>query len=200
MNAIFDASGASEYTIVSGPRLLEELDLPDQEVADACSFLEGEYLIKTTPTAWGHLTPYHVQITHLGIREMEQSHQDPREPTPHFPPLISVVHVEGDMIGSTVQSGSPGAHQEVTVGDIDVAPIRDFIEELEARTGDLDLPQEESKELAAEIATVKAQIDSPRPKRQIIRESLRTIRSILEGIGGNLAAAQILPLMQHIHF
>jgi hypothetical protein len=101
---------------------------------------------------------------HWGIKEMEQARQAPREPTPHFPPLISVVHIEGDMIGSTVQSGSPGAHQEVTVGDIDVAPIQDFIRELEARKSDLDLPETESQELVSEIATVKAQINSPKPR------------------------------------
>jgi hypothetical protein len=199
MDAIFEASGASEYTMVSGPRLLEELGLPDQDAADACRYLEGEHLINNSHTSWGHLTPFHIQITHWGIREMEQSRQAPEEPTPHFPPLVSVVHVEGDMIGSTVQSGSPGAHQEVTVGDIDVAPIRDFIRGLEEQEPVLGLPEDESKELAAEIATLNAQIDSPKPKKNIIRESLRSIRSILEGIGGNLAAAQLLTLMQHIH-
>jgi hypothetical protein len=172
---------------------------PTRSWGDACTYLEGEGLIETTQTLWGHLTPYHIQITHRGILEMEQSLGAPEEPTQHFPPAVSIINVGGSVIGSAIQSGSPGAHQEVTVGDIDLAPIRDFIGELEARTGDLDLPEAESQELAAEIATVKAQIYSPKPKRRIIRESLHTIRSILEGIGGNLAAAQILPLMQHIH-
>ena len=55
MNAIFEASGASEYTTFSGPQLLEDLGLPDQELADACKYLQGEYLIKNSHTSWGHL-------------------------------------------------------------------------------------------------------------------------------------------------
>jgi DNA-binding transcriptional MerR regulator len=86
----------------------------------------------------------------------------------------------------------------MTVGDISIESIRELLNELESQTADLELPEAEGQELAAEIATVKAQIDSPKPKKQIIRESLHTIRSILEGISGNLAAAPLLELIKHI--
>ena len=125
MKAIFDASQGSESMYVSGPELLDALELTDQELGDACTYLEGEGLIETTQTLWGHLTPYHIQITHRGILEMEQSLGAPEEPTQHFPPAVSIINVGGSVIGSAIQSGSPGAHQEVKVGDIDLAPIRD---------------------------------------------------------------------------
>jgi hypothetical protein len=70
MKAIYDTSDGSEYTLVSGPQLLEDLGLPDQELADACLYLEGEHLITSTHTSWGHATPFHIQITHWGIREI----------------------------------------------------------------------------------------------------------------------------------
>jgi hypothetical protein len=38
MKAIYVASGGSEYAIVPGPQLLEDLGLSDQELADACRY------------------------------------------------------------------------------------------------------------------------------------------------------------------
>ena len=78
MKAIFDASSGSQDVIVSGPGLLENLGLSDQEPGDACNYLEGEHLISTTQTMWGHLTPYMIQITHWGIKEMEQALTAPK--------------------------------------------------------------------------------------------------------------------------
>lgn len=199
MQAIFNASGGSEYTSVSGQDLLDTLGLPDQELGDACQYLEGEFLIEGTRTMWGHLTPFAVNITHQGIKEMEQSLQAPAQPTEHFPPALSIIHIQGNLIGSPIQSGSPGARQEVTV-DINIADVSDFIGRLERAMPELNLPKEESRELTAEVATIRAQVDSPKPKRQIIRESLSSIQTILLGAGGNMVAAGLLDALQHIHF
>jgi hypothetical protein len=117
MKAIYDAWEGSEGNVVSGPDLLETLGLSDQELGDACKYLEGEHLIKGTRTLWGHLTPYIMNITHRGIREMEKSLQAPDEPTAYFPPAVSIIHVQGNLINSPIQSGSPGAQQELTAQD-----------------------------------------------------------------------------------
>lgn len=199
MNAIYEASGGSENTMVSGPDLLQNLGLSDEDLADACNFLKGERLIKGDGSSWGHRTPFIIHVTHWGIKEMEQSIEAPTKPTEHFPPAVSIIHVEGNVIGSPIQSGSPGARQEVTV-DIDLGNVRDFLSQLEKVASTLDLPETASQELAAEVATLKAQVDSPKPKRQIIRESLHSIRGILEGTGGALAATGLLEMLQHIHF
>jgi len=199
MQAIFEASGGSESTSVSGPELLEKLGLSDQDLGDACQYLEGEHLIEGTRTMWGHLTPYIINITHRGLKEMEQSLQAPNEPTEHFPPAISIVNVHGNIIGSAIQSGSPGARQEVAA-EISIGDVRDFLAQLEKSVPELNLREDESQELTAEIATIKAQVASPKPKKNIIREGLGSIRTILEGAGGNLAATGLLDALQHIHF
>jgi hypothetical protein len=199
MKAIYEASGGSEHDSVSGQDLLNDLGLPDEELADACMYLEGEHLIRSTRTMWGHLTPYIINITHRGIKEMEQSLQAPTKPTEHFPPAISIINVHGDVIGSPIQSGSPGASQAVTL-EINLEQVRDFLRKLEEAAPSLELPEAEGQELTAEVATLRAQVNSPRPKKQIVRESLRSIRTILEGAAGNLSATGLLDILQHIHF
>nr|WP_288697257.1 hypothetical protein [uncultured Allisonella sp.] len=47
------------------------------------------------------------------------------------------------------------------------------------------------KELSAEINTLKAQICSPKPKKSIIKETLQSVRSILEGAGATLLADKV---------
>ena len=47
------------------------------------------------------------------------------------------------------------------------------------------------KELSAEVNTLKAQIESPKPKKSIIKETLQSVRSILEGAGATLLAERV---------
>lgn len=198
MNAIYEASGGSENTIVSGPDLLRDLGLSDEDLADACNFLKGEYLIKGDRSSWGHRTPFIIHVTHRGIKEMEQSLEAPTKPTEHFPPAVSIIHVEGNVIGSPIQSGSPGARQEVT-SEISLGDVRDFLSQLEKIAPTLNLAEDADQELQAEIVTLKAQVESPKPKKRIIQESLSSIRSILEGTGGALAATGLLDIFPHVH-
>jgi hypothetical protein len=141
-----------------------------------------------------------IHITHKGIKEMEQSLQAPEEPTRLFPPAVSIIHVEGDVIGSAIQGGSPGEQQQVSIGELDLAAIERFLAELEARAPEIGLPETEGKELSSEIATIRAQLESSRPKKPIIHESLHSIRTILEGAAGVATATGLLNLLHMIRF
>ena len=231
LKAIYDISVGSETTMVAGTQLLANLGLSDQEIADACAWLEGENLITSMRAAWGHLTPINVQITHRGIKEMEQDSaeapviaaqigledlprliqitqqgfeeikkamREPRQPTEHFP-AINLIHIEGDVSGSAIQSGSPKAYQELSTGDFDLSPIREFLRQFDASVGELDLPADEIAVLNAEVDTVRAQVRSPKPKRHIIKESLTSVRTILEVTSGSAAAVGLLDLLKLIH-
>lgn len=201
MKAIFEAADGVESEVVHiASTIPQELGLSNRELQDACDYLIGEGLIVSRIRAAGPPVHIGVQLTHLGITEMEQSLQAPNRPTEHFPPAVSIIHVGGDVIGSAIQSGSPGAQQEVTIGDINLDSVRDFLGQLEKLAPDMNLPVEESQQLTAEIATIRAQIDSPRPKKQIVKESLHSVRTILEGAGGSMAATGLLDLLQHIRF
>jgi hypothetical protein len=200
MKAIFDASEGSETVLVhTTPHLQERLGLSDQELADACNYLVGEGLIAAKIQAAGFPAPIGVQITHKGIKEMEQSLDAPSKPTEHFPPAVSVINVHGSVVGSAIQSGSPGAQQEVSIGDLDLGAIREFLQQFDEQAADLDLPPQAVEELAAEIDTVKAQLRSPKPKLHVIRESLITVRAILEIATGGAAAVGLLDALQHVH-
>jgi hypothetical protein len=201
MKAIFDMSGGSEHQQVLGHELSDQVQLAPNELADACHYLAGEGLIEEAmPDMGASPIPYWINITHEGIREMEESLQAPDEPTKHFPPAVSFINVQGSVIGSAIQSGSPGAQQEANFGDLELEAVQKFLREFDAKSATLDLPAPAAEELAAEIATVKAQVQSPKPKRHIIGICLVSIRAILEHAAGGVAASELLGLLQHLHF
>ena len=219
MKAVFDASRGSESAVVSGRQLRSDLQISGRDLAYACKYLEGEGLItatyerppysdivyvrgvphgRSTQHRTPYWTPHEVHITHHGVKEMERSLATPSEPTQYFPP-IAIISVHGDVIGSTLANASPGAYQQATASELDLDAIREFVRQCGARAAELRFPSTAGEELAAEIATLEAQLESPKPKRHIVAACLVSIREILESGAGGVAAAELLGLLQHLH-
>jgi cytochrome c556 len=206
MKSIYEQTGDNTRDYVDLWEIRAKLDLTDDEMGNAVDWLEAQRLIEALRTGTGQRTPMHAQITHRGVVEMERSETEPEQPTEHFPPLISIVNVGGDMIGSAINSGSPGATQYYRAGDISVGTdskkaIVDFMAEFEAKKAKLEQEKtpEAVAEMAAEVATIKAQINSPKPKKHYIQESLRSVRAILENGAGGVVTSGLLLLLGHIH-
>ena len=197
MNAIYEAAEGSRMSHVSGGWLLEHLGLSDEELGGICRYLEGEQLITAGREHWGHHTPFMILLTHAGIEEMKQSREAPDQATEHFPP-ISVIHIEGDAIGSAIQVGSPRAHQPVSIGDLNLDKVREIVGEFEAQTASLPLPDGDARQLRADMAAVKVQIGLPTPDHRAIRRHLQSARAILEHATG-AAAAGLLDLLRNTH-
>ncbi len=91
----------------------------------------------------------------------------------------------GDVKGSQIQQQTTGSQQIFINNELE--KIIDFMNALEAKIGDLELSSDEEQELSVDISTIKAQAESPRPKTTIIKESLGSIRKILENASGSVA-------------
>ena len=88
------------------------------------------------------------------------------------------------------QVGAAAGNVTQSMSSTQLAPeIGRLADGLNAAIDQLGLAASTRAELAAEIATLRAQSASPRPKVDIVRETLRSVRIILEGAGGNVVAA-----------
>jgi len=105
-------------------------------------------------------------------------------------PQSSIV-VHGDVTSSTFQQGS----HNVTIVEYSKADIQQIVEEVKGQIANLTLSKDHAEEIASDIATVQAQLASPRPKRHIIKESLTSVRHILEHAMGAALAHASLPLL-----
>lgn len=102
----------------------------------------------------------------------------------------------GSMNGSNAIGGNVTG--SVTAGNavpLDRASLTAFLASLQESLDDLNLSNDRKSEITADIETVKAQAQSSKPKVPIIKESLSSIRSVLEGITGSIIATHLLQML-----
>lgn len=98
----------------------------------------------------------------------------------------------GSMSHSQLQQHSSGSSQEMSQA-LDIAALGGLVARLRENTSRLQMEPAVSREYEAELQTLDSQLSSPKPKRAIISESLRSVRTILEGASGNMIASSLLP-------
>ena len=106
----------------------------------------------------------------------------------------NVTHFHADVTGSQIQQSSPNAQQSQTLENFSTTNINNFISKLKDELKNIKIDEDTSKELNVEIATVDIQMSSPKPKNGIIKESLSSIRTILEGASGSVAGQLLIEL------
>lgn len=100
----------------------------------------------------------------------------------------------GPVLSPQIQQHTSNSLQISTTKQFDLSELRSFIEELRQQLGKLNLERHIEQELQAEVTRVEAQLSSPKPKEGVIRESLSSIKRMLEGAGGALVAQLLLRL------
>lgn len=100
----------------------------------------------------------------------------------------------GNVSGSQIQIGSNGSTQAQanTTGN-DIEALKGLVEALGAALANI--KGDAADELRAELATLKAQADSPKPKWEIIKATARSIKAVAEGAAGGLISGLAQPHM-----
>lgn len=92
----------------------------------------------------------------------------------------------GTMHQSQIQRDTQASVQTLTVNELDLEAVGKFVTQLEGALQGGKLPAEQLAELQADVASIKAQLGSPRPKHPFVRECLASIRRILENAAGEI--------------
>jgi hypothetical protein len=96
----------------------------------------------------------------------------------------------GSMSNSQLQQHSSGS-QSISSG-LDVAALKELIEIVRSSLESAKLPTAARREVSAELDTLKAQASSPKPKLNIIVESLKSLRTISEEAAENILGGGVL--------
>jgi hypothetical protein len=98
--------------------------------------------------------------------------------------------------GVSYADGSPGKLTDQPVMDpVSCRGVEQAAGELKSQTGNLGLDYDGLSELMADLKTIDAQLGSSRPKTAIIRECLRSIEGVLEGLGNSDSLVKIRTLL-----
>ena len=103
----------------------------------------------------------------------------------------------GDVSGSQIQISSNGSTQtQANTTGTDLEALRGLVEALGAALDRGTVQGDAADELRAELATLKAQAASPKPKWEIIKATARTIKTVAEGAAGNILGELAKPHVQ----
>ncbi|MDP2301651.1 MAG: hypothetical protein Q8N03_04405 [Ignavibacteria bacterium] len=185
LETLYNKSGGDEHNFFNMFEIGKELGFDYQETKNIVHYLDGEGLTKFFAIGG------EIVITHYGIVEIERALSNPEESTTYFPPvsIINIHHMEN----SQIQQGNINSKQIVNLTIGNNNNFKDFIEILKRRKSELKLDIEDEKELDAEISTIEAQLNSSKPKKNILLESIGSLTSILESAAGSILATELLP-------
>jgi hypothetical protein len=183
MNALYDASDGSERYDENYWAIGTRAGL-DEDEAQAVA----EYLVAEGLASWEAMGSM-LGITHLGVVEVEESRTRPDRPTEHLAAFNMIV---GNVYNSQIQQGTIGSIQLKEEPERLTSDVRALIKVFRQHLDALSLPDDQREEAEAELATLQAQAGSPKPKREIIRASLVTLRDITLSVGGSVAAQAIM--------
>jgi hypothetical protein len=110
----------------------------------------------------------------------------------------NVNHFYGPVTGTQFQQGSTNSVQIAKQNNYDPQAIHGFTQALIKQLPKLGLDKDKQAEVKAEVASIEAQLNSPKPKASILKEGLNSLRTILEGAGGAAAGELLIQLGKHL--
>ena len=106
----------------------------------------------------------------------------------------TITNFYGSFENSQIQQQTKDSIQIKSSVPLDLESISEFIREVRIKGEQIGLRDEEKEELESELISVEAQTKSPKLKNIIVKEGLKSIRTILEGAGGGVAATLLSKL------
>jgi len=104
----------------------------------------------------------------------------------------------GNTSGLQIQQHTQQSTQS-QVNEFDGEAVDGFIKTLKENINHIEsLDRKSKKAVQKEIETIQKQIKSSKPNIPLVKESLTTIRNVLEGISGSLAAQGLLYQLSHL--
>ncbi|CAN7676859.1 hypothetical protein LJR029_003292 [Caballeronia sp. LjRoot29] len=123
----------------------------------------------------------------------EEKRRMPEPPTPapvaYYAQNQTVIH---SMQQSQVQQATTDSTQTFVQAPPDLVAVSALMARLREQLDALNMPAEARGEVEADIATIEAQAKSPRPRFAIIRETMYSMRSVIEQAAGSVVGAGLL--------
>ncbi len=162
----------------------EELGFDRTITSKIVEYLCNEYLIEYFAGSPD------INITHSGVKEIEEALKNPEEQTEHFPPAINIININS-MNNSVIQQGTNASFQSVEFREEIKKDIEQLIIELQKIKKNFNKHSNELTEFQSQLDTLKSQLKSPRPIPIIIKETLKSLRSLIEGVAAGAMTPQL---------
>lgn len=195
LNNLYDKADGSKFKYINMFSIGEELGLNREQTANIAYYLQDEGLVEQKLIDGG------TNLTHAGIKEIEEIRSNPERSTEHFQSLmvmnggsVNIINVE-TMNNSQLQQATNHSSQKGSFKSVNPSDLTQCISILKRELPSFNLPDDDMSEVRSDISVLEAQIQSSRPKNTMINESLRSIKRILEGAGSSVAASPVIAVI-----
>ena len=103
----------------------------------------------------------------------------------------NITNFYGDIIDSQVQVNSNDSEQSMS-SSFDIEKIKEIIRLIKENAVAMNISNDNDNGLKVAVDNMENEINQKQPQSNIIKESFKTIRNVLEGITGNIIASGIL--------
>ncbi|WP_175773414.1 hypothetical protein [Paraburkholderia phenazinium] len=177
-------------------RLMDAMSPPVLQPATAISRSSVQTIIDT---ARNTVLEWSLKLEASGVlgENMTFSEDEKKRAPAPAPPTSVSYHAQNQTVihsmqQSQVQQATADSTQTFVQAPPDLAAILGLMSELRKRLDTLTLSPDVRGEIEADIVTVEAQAKSPRPRFALIRETMHSMRSVVEQTAGGVAAAALL--------
>ncbi|MGB7290906.1 MAG: hypothetical protein WBD99_01870 [Thermodesulfobacteriota bacterium] len=192
LSKLYARTGASVLNPVRGLyRLGQELGFENEEIDDILNYISNEGL------AIVYLNEEKVTITNKGIGAVEEAELNPGAPTKYFP-AIKGVRRFGGSDESELPKQSYEARHDTKIRPIRFKELKKSTELIKGSMDKLHMTPELKSKLRAELITIDVQISQPKPDVDVIRECVRSIRSILENATESLLVRRLMSQLMNL--
>lgn len=187
------SNGQTAYTVDGWEQVGKILGFDRQNSTTIYHFLNDEGL--TEPMGAG----IRLSLTHDGLKEIEKAINEPDKPTEHFAPInqYNTINI-GTMKGGAIQQSTNHSVINYIASSDTVNSINKFVDELTRFLKENEIESDLKNELAADISTIKEQIKSPKPKSNILKASIQSIKTVMEGAIGGVIGTLATPEAQQL--
>lgn len=105
-------------------------------------------------------------------------------------------HFNGDSTTAQFQTNSNNSNQKIINTSQDLEALKKLLVTIEENLAKMDLPQNSIDEIAREMQNIKVSLI--KPDNNLIINSFKSIKTIIEGAAGNLVASGVLYHIQHL--
>lgn len=186
LRKLYEVSGGNRRSRISMWDLGGKLGFDRDQTSTVVDYLTGEGVVEVVAIGGA------ISLTHYGLKEVESAPSTPDQPTTYSPPVVNILHIQS-MVGSQIQQGTHESTQSFTWTQPKIDAVREFVALLKEQLPKVGLSPQAQTGASAEVSTLEAQLKSSQPKPGIIRKSLQSVRTILEGAASDVVASNLLP-------
>lgn len=168
----------------------EELGLDENEGWKIYEYLKAKGLADSTVMGG------FINITIYGIDKVEEILSDSGIDANNTQQVMNFIHVQ-NMNNSQITQGSTQVTQTLNITENQGINLSEFVKLFEQNIEEIPFNSDDEKnEAIAEVNTIKSQLNSPKPKWEIIKLAGNTVKGILEKTAGSVLADQLLELIK----